>query len=198
MSVALLAVTKRVSEEELLKAQREKEIAELLNRVQSAAQDFEGVTLEGQSVNFGRRALFDFGSNQLNTEKAVVLRAFVPKVLNIANDPLGKKWFKRIVVEGFTDQRGTYLFNLNLSLQRSQRVLCVLLAPSIDGERPLTEEEKEQIRDLFLVGGYSFNSAKEKPEDSRRIELRLEFMGLDEKPAAHEGVPRGNFGSCAL
>lgn len=198
MSVALLAVTKRVSEEELAKAQREREIVELLNRVQSAAQEFEGVTVEGQSVNFGRRALFDFGSNQLSSEKALVLRAFVPKVLGIANDPLGKKWFKRIVVEGFTDRRGTYLFNLNLSLQRSQRVLCVLLAPPTIGERPLTEEEKEQIRDLFLVGGYSFNSAKEKPEDSRRIELRLEFMGLGEKPATPGDIPRGNFGSCAL
>lgn len=198
MSVALLAVTKRVSEAELAKARREEEIAELLNRVQSAAQEFEGVTVDGQSVDFGRRALFDFGSHQLNAEKAVVLRAFVPRVLAIANDPLGKKWFKRIVVEGFTDQRGTYLFNLNLSLQRSQRVLCVLLAPAAAGERPLTEDEKEQIRDLFLVGGYSFNSAKEKAEDSRRIELRLEFMGLGEKPVTHEGIPRGNFGSCTL
>lgn len=198
MSVALLAVTKRVSEEELAKARREKEIAELLSRVQAAAQEFEGVTIEGQSVDFGRRALFGFNSHQLSTENAIVLRAFVPKVLAIANDPLGKKWFKRIVAEGFTDQRGTYLFNLNLSLQRSQRVLCILLAPPTAGERQLTDEEKEQIRELFLVGGYSFNSAKEKPEDSRRIELRLEFMGIGEKPATREGAPRGDFGSCAL
>lgn len=199
MSVALLAVTKRVSEEELAKAQRENEIQELLDRVRTAARDFEGVTVAGQNVNFGPRAQFEFGSHQLADENAAVLRAFVPRILEIANDPLGRRWFKRIVVEGFTDQRGTYLFNLNLSLQRSQRVLCVLLAQPTQGERPLTEYEKVQIRNLFLVGGYSFNSAKERPEESRRIELRLEFLGLGEGgPEKPTSAPPSDFGVCTL
>lgn len=137
MSVALLAVTKRVSEAELAKAQREKDIAELLQRVQNAAQKFDGVHVEGQSINFGDRARFDFGSSRLTDEQSILLRSFVPKVLTIANDPLGKKWFKRIIVEGFTDQQGSYLFNLNLSLQRSQRVLCALMAMPTQDEREL-------------------------------------------------------------
>lgn len=198
MSVALLAVTKRVSEAELAKAQREKDIAELLKRVQNAANEFQGVRVEGQSINFGDRARFDFGSYNLTTDQTVLLRTFVPKVLTIANDPLGKKWFKRIVVEGFTDQAGSYLFNLNLSLLRSQRVLCALMATPTSTERILTMDEREQIRDLFLVGGYSFNSAKAKPEESRRIELRLEFLGIGEKPESHDGITRGNFGICAI
>lgn len=198
MSVALLAVTKRVSEEELAKAQRDKEIAELLQRVQDAADEFDGVRVEGQSINFGDRARFEFGSYRLTNEQSILLRSFVPRILAIANDPLGKKWFKRIVVEGFTDQKGSYLFNLNLSLERSQSVLCTLMALPTTGERPLIDDEKEQIRDLFLVGGYSFNSAKEKPEESRRIELRLEFTGIGEKSESHDGIPRGDFGSCAI
>jgi len=36
------------------------------------------------------------------------------------------------------------------------------------------------LRDLFLVGGYSFNSARASLEESRRIELRMEFFQLDE------------------
>lgn len=198
MSVALLAVTKRVSEAELAKAQREKEIAELLQRVQEAAQEFDGVHVEGRTINFGDKARFEFGSSKLTEEQSILLRAFVPKILVIANDPLGKKWFKRIVVEGFTDQRGSYLFNLNLSLQRSQRVLCTLLAAPTPDERPLTDDEKEKIRDLFLVGGYSFNSAKKTAEESRRIELRLEFVGIGETPEIHETISRGNFGSCVI
>ena len=63
----------------------------------------------------------------------------MPKILTIANDDLGKKWLKQIVVEGFTDQQGTYLFNLNLSLQRSQRVLCALLAEPLPGERSMSD-----------------------------------------------------------
>lgn len=198
MSVALLAVTKRVSETELAKAQREKEIVELLQRVRRAAQEFDGVHVEGRTINFGEKARFDFGSFSLKNEDQTLLRTFVPKVLEIANDPLGKKWFKLIVVEGFTDQRGSYLYNLNLSLLRSQRVLCTLLAAPTPGERPLTDEEKEKIRDLFLVGGYSFNSAKKTPEESRRIELRLEFVGIDDTPEIHQTMPRGNFGSCVI
>lgn len=198
MSVALLAVTKRVSEAELAKAQREKEIAELLQRVQEAAQEFDGVRVEGRNINFGERARFEFGSSSLTEEQSKLLRAFVPKILEIANDPLGRKWFKRIVVEGFTDQRGSYLFNLNLSLQRSQRVLCTLLAAPVAGERPLADDEKEKIRDLFLVGGYSSNSAKKTPEESRRIELRLEFLGIGETLEMHQAIPRGNFGSCVI
>ena len=68
MSVALLAVTKRVTEAELAKVQRERDIAELLQRVQDAAQEFDGVRVEGQSINFGDRARFDFGSYRLTTE----------------------------------------------------------------------------------------------------------------------------------
>lgn len=198
MSVALLAVTKRVSDAELAKAQREKEIAELLQRVQDAAQEFTGVRVEGQSINFGDRARFELNSYKLTDEQAFLLRAFVPKVLAIANDPLGRKWFKRIVVEGFTDQAGSYLFNLNLSLKRSQRVLCALMATPLPRERPLIDDEKDQIRKLFLVGGYSFNSSKEKPEESRRIELRLEFMGIGEAAASPKEAPSAYSDSCYI
>src|SRR6516225_5939437 len=60
MSVALLAVTKRVNEAEVAKAQREKEIAELLQRVEDAAQEFEGIQVEGRNIHFGDRARFEF------------------------------------------------------------------------------------------------------------------------------------------
>ena len=198
MSVALLAVTRTVSETERLKAEREHEIELLLQRVQNAAQEFGGLNVEGQSVDFDDRARFDFGSYDLTTAQSTLLRAFVPKVLEIARDPLGRKWLKQIVVEGFTDQKGTYLFNLNLSLQRSQRVLCTLLAQPTSGERPMTDAEKEQIRALFLVGGYSFNSAKSKPEESRRIELQLEFRGIDDRPNPPVAIPPGDFGKCVI
>ena len=102
------------------------------------------------------------------------------------------------MVEGFADRRGSYLLNLNLSLQRSQRVLCVLLSAPYTDERPMSEQEFEQIRELFLVGGYSFNSQKASLEESRRIELRLEFLSVGETRPSAEDIPPGNFGTCAL
>lgn len=200
MSVALLAVTKTVSEAEQRKAARERDITQLLEQVKKATDEFPGVSVDMDRgvIDFGDRARFDTGSSRLTPEQAKLQRAFVPKVLAIARDDLGKKWLKRIVVEGFADQRDTYLRNLNLSLQRSERLLCVLLAKPAPDEQAMTAGELEQIRDLFLVGGYSFNSAKASFDESRRIELRLEFYGVEEDHAAPDSTNRGNFGTCAL
>lgn len=198
MSVALLAVTKRVSEAERAREQRSIEIETLLKRVRSAAKEFGGINVDGHSIDFGDRARFKRSGHDLTPQQQALLRSFIPKVLAIANDPLGKKWFKLIVVEGFTDQTGSYLYNLNLSLQRSQRVLCALLGPASEGERALTDFEKKQIRDLFLVGGYSFNSTKTSDAESRRIELRLEFKGLDEPSPQRPSTQRGDIGACAI
>lgn len=200
MAVALLAVTKTVSEAQRRKEAREMEISKLLDKVEDAAAKYPGIKVDRNkdTIDFGTKAQFDTGSYSLGPEKAKALREFVPEILSIARDELGQKWLKRIIVEGYTDSRGTYLMNLNLSLQRSQRVLCVLLAKPGSDERPMTSEELEQIRELFLVGGYSFNSAKATFDESRRIELRLEFLGLDELRTSAEGTPRGNFGTCAL
>ena len=53
------------------------------------------------------------------------------------------------------------------------------------------------MRSLFLVGGYSFNAAKDTDEESRRVEMRLEFLGIDEvRPKV--SLEPGNFGECAL
>jgi outer membrane protein OmpA-like peptidoglycan-associated protein len=87
---------------------------------------------------------------------------------------------KQIVVEGFASQGGTYLHNLDLSTQRSERVLCTLLA---SGRPPaLNEADRALVENLFFAGGYSFNATRETDEESRRIELKLEFYALKEKP----------------
>lgn len=200
MSVALLAVTKTVTEAERAKTVRESDIDQLIDKVNDITVDFPGITVdqERKVIDFGERARFDTGSYRLSPEQARLLRAFVPQVLSIANDKLGKKWLKRVVVEGFADSRGTYLYNLNLSLQRSQMVLCALLAPPLPGEEPLSPEIREQIRELFIVGGYSFNSSKSSLEASRRIEMRLEFLGIGENRPSTEGIARGDFGNCVL
>jgi outer membrane protein OmpA-like peptidoglycan-associated protein len=200
MSVALLAVTKTVTEAEKARVEREKELEKLLDQVEQAALQFPGISIDRNRnvIDFGERALFDYKSHQLKAEQAALLRRFVPRVLDIARNELGQKWLKRIVVEGFTDQRGTYLFNLNLSLQRSQRVLCVLLGAPGPDEIAISPDEQEQIRELFLVGGYSFNSAKPSLDESRRIEFRLEFFGIGEKPTVNSNISRANFGSCTL
>lgn len=197
MGVALLAVTKNVTEREKAEEQHRKDIELILERFTEAAKRYDGIKVdkERRVIDFGDRARFAFGKSNLATDQESVLRQFVPEILTLANDDLGKKVLKRVVVEGYTDKTGSYLSNLNLSLQRSQRVLCTMFA--MGGANLLSDQQKEDVRSLFLVGGYSFNAAKDTDEESRRVEMRMEFLGMGEHRAS--AMPQsGNFGECAL
>ncbi|MDM4765982.1 flagellar motor protein MotB [Pelomonas sp. SE-A7] len=197
MGVALLAVTKNVTEREKKEEQHRQDIERILDRFEEAAKRHEGIKVDRSRsvIDFGDRARFALAKFNLAPEQEEVLRQFVPEILTLANDDLGKRVLKRVVVEGYTDKTGTYLSNLNLSLQRSQRVLCTMFAST--GPSLLSEGQKENVRRLFLVGGYSFNAAKDTDEESRRVEMRIEFLGLDEtRPASP--TQAANFGECAL
>jgi outer membrane protein OmpA-like peptidoglycan-associated protein len=190
LTVALYAVTEKVSEAEQQKAARQQEISAFLQRLRQLTETQTGITLRGTAIDFGDRARFEHNSHRINEAQSRLLSSFAPQVLTLARDPLGQRWLKRISVVGFADASGNYLHNLNLSLQRSERVLCVLLAPPPSIE-PLSESDRRQVRELFIVSGASFNSQKNSPEESRRIELRLEFFELDEArqpPALPDGL----------
>lgn len=198
MTVALLAITHDVSETERQKAERDDEIRQVLERIRQATKDYPGINVRVRSVDFGDRARFDSNSHKLSAEQGHVLRAFVPKVLDAARDPLGAKWLKRVIVEGFADPRGTYLHNLNLSLQRSERVLCALMAGPESSADALSEADRLLVRELFLVGGSSFNAFKDSLEESRRIELKLEFLEIGEKRQPARELPLDKDIRCPL
>lgn len=221
---------------------REKRIAEVkafLDEVDKIVRRHEGVVLDRERhvISFGPRAQFLSDSHDLKLEQANALRRLVPDLVAAVQREIeaGQRWLKRVVVEGFADETGSYLHNLNLSLNRSQSVLCVLLAkewtvqgpaprrtapavadwsgttggllqglqpsPGVQQRRaklePISETDERLIRALFFVGGYSSNSQKSSREESRRIELRIEFFQLDdEKPPLAE--IKGEAGRCAL
>ena len=208
MSVALLAVTKDVSEQQRKEAERIKDINELMTQLEVAARSdttFTNVNVNKDYLNpfidFGPLATFDLGKSQLKDSTKSVLRAYIMKLLSVANTEKGKKWFKQIVVEGYTDNTGTYLNNLDLSLRRSQRLVCVLLDELKPEDASLSAMQKEQVRKLFLVGGYSSNSAKSEDALSRRIELKLKFWEISDTEHK-DGLPQVDYttpiGSCAL
>ena len=193
MSVALLSVTTP-------RRERDGDIGKLCDSVAIAAKGYPGVHVDctRHVIDFGDRARFESDHFDLKPEQEKLLRSFVPEVLKIAANPLGRRWLKRVVVEGYTANSGTYLHNLNLSLQRSQPVLCALLADAQPNELPMRPVDRIDIQRLFLVGGYSSNSAKASKDASRRIELRLEFFGVDEVRSSKEVLFQGEIGKCAL
>jgi outer membrane protein OmpA-like peptidoglycan-associated protein len=201
MSVALLAITRKVSEAEQAKKDRDAAIEECMDSLANDAQTVAGVTVDKarRSVDFGSLVNFEFNSSVLSVAQQDVLREFVPKVLRVAEREHCNTWLRRVVVEGFTDQTGTYLYNLTLSLERSRSVMCAIFDPKGREAYSLTAGQLEQVQGLFLVGGYSFNSARSSAAESRRIEMRLEFYGIEDRtrrPDASPTVSPGGFGAC--
>lgn len=198
MAVTLVAVTKSVTAEENAKIQREQDIRELMSQIRETSRPFREVKVNESTyrIDLGDVVRFDSGRYDIQPAGARFLRSYIPVLLEAQSSQIGKRWIRRVVVEGFTDQDGTYLYNLGLSLNRSRSVVCVLFSPQAADERLLSEQQKRQIRDLFLVGGYSFNSVKEKKEESRRVELKLEFWSLGETPASNPVLDGKEFGQC--
>ena len=198
MAVTLIAVTKNVTAEEEAKIQREQDIRALMAQIKlDSSQKKVEVDEFTYQIDLGEVVGFESGGFAIKPEAAKFLRDYIPVLLKAKSTEEGQKWMRRVVVEGFTDQDGTYLYNLRLSLDRSRSVVCSLFAkPSVD-EKPLTEAQLRQVQDLFLVGGYSFNSIREDKAASRRVELKIEFWGIDEKhPASNELLKAKEFGKC--
>lgn len=185
MSVALLAVTKRVSDEDREERERNDAITKLMEEVRkvSSQKEFEGVRVIGNTIDFGTRGRFEReGQNTLSALQRDLLRQFTPELLSkLRESDAGKHWFKRAVVEGYASQTGKYLFNLNLSLERSERVICELLRAPAVGDAVMSDEDRKLVATKFFVGGASFNSLRATAEDSRRIEFKLEFKTRQER-----------------
>lgn len=197
MAVALLAVTKGVSDIKAAEDARVSSVDSCIDGIRQVSAQFPQVTVSDHTIDFGSLANFQFASNQLNQTQEEFLRAFVPRVLTMTRTPQCQKWLKRIVVDGFASDEGSYMVNLNLSIQRSERVLCALLDPAAK-DAP-SEDDRRLIQKLFLVGGSSSNSLKKSREESRRIELRVEFYDLKEpREKTGQEIPLSGDGSCPI
>ncbi|MDD0838754.1 flagellar motor protein MotB [Curvibacter sp. HBC61] len=185
MSVALLTVTEGITDIERQERERNDAIAKLMAEVGklSLQKEFEGVRVIGNTIDFGTRGRFEReGQNTLSAQQRDLLRQFTPELLSkLRESDAGKLWFKRAVVEGYASQTGKYLFNLNLSLERSERVICELLRAPVAGEPVMSDEDRKLVATKFFVGGASFNSLRATAEDSRRIEFKLEFKTRQER-----------------
>ena len=76
--------------------------------------------------------------------------------------------------------------------------MCVLLAAPQQVPDALGEADRLLVRELFLVGGSSFNSLKETMDESRRIELRLEFLDIGETRPISQELPLDSDPTCPL
>lgn len=187
MAVSLIIVTRKINDATRAEDQRSSEILNICKNIQENAKlKDQGIEVDCKNnrINFGEAGRFSHNDYRLNDIGRNRLNTIVPIILAEANSLQGEKWLKQIVIEGFTDTDGSYLYNLSLSLHRSEWVMCNLLDPKFNSNVFLNDQQKNQVKQLFLAGGVSFNSAKDSKEASRRVELRMQFYGLKEKESS--------------
>lgn len=180
MVVALTQVRTDINTDEVVESQRNTDIDRFMQQIQALEQQgFAGITVDisNRTVSFNENAYFEQNSDRLNLKSAEFARAFTKQLISLINQQ-NPDWLGKVVVEGFTDRTGDYLLNLDLSLRRSQRLLCVLLDERNPSEIEFSRAEVELIKQTFFVGGYSSNLQKNSDAESRRIEFRMEFKPL--------------------
>jgi chemotaxis protein MotB len=127
---------------------------------------------EDGTVRFRENVLFAQGSAEVSAEGREQLRAFANLYLSVL---LGNERFKRqlraIVIEGHTNDDGSYELNLRLSQARAFSVMIVLLEEA--------GEYEEELKDLVTANGRSYSNLIFKEDGSvdkvasRRIEVRF-------------------------
>ncbi|PXW22307.1 OmpA/MotB family protein [Paraburkholderia caballeronis] len=197
MAVTLVSVTQSIDAATRANIERSAAINKIMAMIADDPKSVGvGVDQQNYRIDLGKEVRFDSGSYTISVPAAQFLRSYIPVLLNAKDTPEGQRWMRDVVVEGFTDEDGTYLYNLQLSLDRSRSVVCSLFQNASGGDS-LSPEQLQKVQKLFLVGGYSFNSIKKDKAESRRVEFKIDFWGLDEnRPAPNDVLNGKEFGKC--
>ncbi|WP_419743208.1 OmpA family protein [Paraclostridium dentum] len=125
-------------------------------------------------VTFGETALFDTDSDQLKPEAKEILKVFVPKYAETIYKDYGD-YISKIIVEGHTDDVGTYIYNLDLSQRRAFSVVNFIV-----GEEIGDYKYKDKLTgDIIAVGRSKAEPIKNNDDSvnrdkSRRVEIKYE------------------------
>ncbi|WP_195946248.1 OmpA family protein [Paraclostridium bifermentans] len=129
---------------------------------------------ESGEITFGETALFDTDSDQLKPEAKEILKVFVPKYAETIYKDYGD-YISKIIVEGHTDDVGTYIYNLDLSQRRAFSVVNFIV-----GEEIGDYKYKDKLTgDIIAVGRSKAEPIKNNDDSvnrdkSRRVEIKYE------------------------
>ncbi|WP_251027723.1 OmpA family protein [Bacillus sp. ISL-41] len=124
------------------------------------------------AIRFPGNILYEVNSSDLSPEGIKFLREFVPKYFGIILQEKFREDISSIIVEGHTDQAGSYLYNLDLSQARAFSVV-----QEIYDENFVDFPEKDLSKDYLTSNGRSFMvpinnpDGTYNPDKSRRVEF---------------------------
>ncbi len=127
--------------------------------------------------------MFDTNSAEVKEAGRKFIRKFLPVYLDVLMKPEYQEYIGVIIIEGYTDNKGTYVANLELSQQRASNVMRYCL------EIDLSDEQKEYLRQKITATGRSCANLIYKANGrvdlnaSRRVEFKFRLKdtkSLDE------------------
>lgn len=130
------------------------------------------------AIRLSSNILFDEGEFDLKqSSKASLKDAVYDYFYTILENEEINKHIDKIIIEGHTNSKGTFLYNLELSQKRAYSVMDFLLS--------LDFHKKENLKKLIVASGRSFldpiygKNGIEDKDESRRIEIKFSLKNED-------------------
>lgn len=164
---------------------KEQEIERLLSLrsdiILALSEAFEGsnlaVSVDPQTgaIRFDGGVFFAFDSTEVTDTGQEYLEDFVPQYVSILLSDRFVEHIAQIIVEGHTDQVGSFLYNLDLSQRRAYAVVETILSEDF-----IEFDGKERLRDLLTANGRSWTQplledGEPDWERSRRVEFKFQL-----------------------
>ena len=165
------------------------------------------ITIDEQtgSITLDSSIIFDYDSADLTARGQSTLSSFLPKYFDVVLSDEFINYISEIIIEGHTDTKGSYEYNLELSQARAEAVASYCLG---EGQTMFSADKLERVRSLVSVTGRSWSSPIRNPdgtvndEASRRVEIKFrlsdeEMISQMLDVLAQYGAGSGDGGSAA-
>ncbi|MGE6204648.1 OmpA family protein [Guptibacillus hwajinpoensis] len=132
------------------------------------------------AIRFSSGVFFGTGSASVSEKGREHLEEFIPKYIDVLLSENFKDHVSQIIVEGHTDQKGTYLFNLDLSQDRSLSVVKEIFSKDFP-----EFQHKGELRGMITSNGRSFSEPiydennEVDSDKSRRVEFKFRLKDED-------------------
>ena len=144
-------------------------------------------------IKLSSGVFFDLDSYHLKESGRQFLGDFLPIYLRVLLSEKNKKYISEIIIEGHTDDVGSYLYNLELSQQRALEVSKFIHGNEFRG---IENNEKALLEQVLTSNGKSFSQLifqdnEVDREASRRVEFRFRMKDtelIDEMDQIIRGV----------
>lgn len=180
--------TELVEEQQKLLEEQQEQLEKLIGvkseLVEAINKEFENTDMAIQvdpqtgSIVLDSNVLFDFGKHELKPEAKKFLKNFIPKYLNVLMSEEFKEYIGEIIIEGYTDNVGDFISNLDLSQKRAFSIAEYCL----DSRNEILDKNGlERLKEVLTANGKSQNNliydenGKVDADASRRVEFKFQL-----------------------